>query len=161
MRNASYVTACYSHSCGQKIVCVERYERMHIEMTAEHIKATSVSIAALSKHVDVPRRQRGNDEKLLKVINKKTIINKKELNNSRNTMTVFIQNKKNEIMLFKKEVYQKPQISVFAVDVEALMENASGNAGTLEGSVPVGDAKRAIEWDDMDDEEDWEAESFQ
>lgn len=49
----------------------------------------------------------------------------------------------------------------FAVDVEALMENASGNAGTLEGSVPVGDAKRAIEWDDMDDEEDWEAESFQ
>ena len=45
--------------------------------------------------------------------------------------------------------------------VEALMENASGNAGTLEGSVPVGDAKRAIEWDDMDDEEDWEAESFQ
>ena len=51
-------------------------------------------------------------------------------------MTVFIQNKKNEIMLFNKEVYQKPQISVFAVDVEALMENASGNAGTLEGSVP-------------------------
>lgn len=41
------------------------------------------------------------------------------------------------------------------------MENASGNAGTLEGSVPVSDAKRAIEWDDMDDEEDWEAESFQ
>lgn len=76
-------------------------------------------------------------------------------------MTVFIQNQKNEIILFKKEVYQKPQISVFAVDVEALMENASGNAGTLEGSVPVGDAKRAIEWDDMDDEEDWEAESFQ
>ena len=27
-------------------------------------------------------------------------------------MTVFIQNKKNEIMLFNKEVYQKPQISV-------------------------------------------------
>lgn len=71
MRNASYVTACYSHSCGQKIVCVERYERMHIEMTAEHIKATSVSIATLSKHVDVPRRQRGDDEELLKVINKK------------------------------------------------------------------------------------------
>lgn len=70
MRNASYVTACYSHSCGQKIVCVERYERMHIEMTAEHIKATSVSIATLSKHVDVPRRQRGDDEELLKVINK-------------------------------------------------------------------------------------------
>lgn len=41
------------------------------------------------------------------------------------------------------------------------MENVSGNAGTLEGSVPAGDAKRAIEWDDMDDEEDWEAESFQ
>lgn len=76
-------------------------------------------------------------------------------------MTVLIQNKKNEIMLFNKEVYQKPQISVFAVDVEALMEKASGNAGTLEGSVPAGDAKRAIEWDDMDDEEDWEAESFQ
>ena len=76
-------------------------------------------------------------------------------------MTVFIQNQKNEIMLFNKEVYQKPQISVFAVDGEALMENASGNAGTLEGSVPAGDAKRAIEWDDMDDEEDWEAESFQ
>ena len=73
-------------------------------MTAEHIKATSVSIATLSKHVDVPRRQRGDDEELLKVI-KKNNINKKELNNSRNTMTVFIQNKKNEIMLFNKEVY--------------------------------------------------------
>ena len=76
-------------------------------------------------------------------------------------MTVFIQNKKKRNYVIYKEVYQKPQISVFAVDGEALMENASGNAGTLEGSVPVGDAKRAIEWDDMDDEEDWEAESFQ
>ena len=43
---------------------------MHIERTAEHIKATSVSIATLSKHVDVPRRQRGDDEELLKVIKK-------------------------------------------------------------------------------------------
>lgn len=63
--------------------------------------------------------------------------------------------------MFNKEVYQKPQISAFTVDVEALMVNASGNAGTLDGSAPAGDAKRAIEWDDMDDEEDWEAESFQ
>ena len=47
-------------------------------------------------------------------------------------------------MLFNKEVYQKPQISVFAVDVEALMENASGNAGTLEGSVPAGDANPSL-----------------
>lgn len=37
MRNASYVTACCEHSCEQKIVYIERYERMHIETTTEHI----------------------------------------------------------------------------------------------------------------------------
>ena len=62
MRNASYVTACCGHSCEQKIVCIERYERMHIETTTEHIQATSVRIETTSRHVDVPRRQRGDDE---------------------------------------------------------------------------------------------------
>lgn len=62
MRNASYVTACYSHSCEQKIVYIERYERIHIETTTEHIQATSVRIETTSRHVDVPRRQRGDDE---------------------------------------------------------------------------------------------------
>lgn len=62
MRNALYVTACCEHSCEQKSVCVERYERMHIETTTEHIQATSVRIETTSRHVDVPRRQCGDDE---------------------------------------------------------------------------------------------------
>ena len=62
MRNASYVTACCEHSCEQKIVYIERYERIHIETTTEHIQATSVRIETTSRHVDVPRRQRGDDE---------------------------------------------------------------------------------------------------
>ena len=42
----------------------------------------------------------------------------------------------------ERMVYQKPQCKIVCTETEFLLNNASGNAGTIQPGATVGDAKR-------------------
>ena len=54
----------------------------------------------------------------------------------------------------KKRVYTTPEIKIYPVENDYLLQAASGNAGTIGYGGGGGDAKKHVgSWDDWDDEE--------
>ena len=53
----------------------------------------------------------------------------------------------------ERRIYQKPQCNIVCTETEALLGNASGNAGKIQSGTVTGDAKRSIFNDEEDQEE--------
>ena len=53
--------------------------------------------------------------------------------------------------VIKRRAYFKPQCSIVCTEMEPLLVNASGNAGTISAGTTTGDAKRHFGWDDEDE----------
>lgn len=49
--------------------------------------------------------------------------------------------------------YVKPECEMTTCQTESLLNNASGNAGTIGGGGAYGEAKRQISWEEEDEEE--------
>ncbi|WP_456106827.1 hypothetical protein [Prevotella sp.] len=56
----------------------------------------------------------------------------------------------------ERKIYQKPQCSIICTETEALLGNASGNAGKIQSGTVTGDAKRNF----FNEEEDEDQEGF-
>ncbi len=50
--------------------------------------------------------------------------------------------KLNEMRVIERKIYQRPQCNIICTETEALLVNASGNAGKINPGTTVGDAKR-------------------
>ena len=59
--------------------------------------------------------------------------------------------KPNNMTVIKRRAYFKPQCSIVCTEMEPLLVNASGNAGTISAGTTTGDAKRHFGWDDEDE----------
>ena len=53
--------------------------------------------------------------------------------------------------VIERKAYLKPQCSIVCTEMETLLGNASGNAGTISAGTTTGDAKRHFGWDDEDE----------
>ena len=56
--------------------------------------------------------------------------------------------------IIERKIYQKPQCNIVCTEAEALLGNASGNAGTIQSGTVTGDAKRNFFNDEDEDQED-------
>lgn len=56
----------------------------------------------------------------------------------------------------ERKIYQKPQCNIICTEAEALLGNASGNAGKIQPGTVTGDAKRNF----FNEEEDEDQEGF-
>ena len=63
------------------------------------------------------------------------------------------------MIVIKRRIYQKPQCNIVHTEEEALLVQASGNAGTIQPGTTTGDAKRnffndedqeGFSWDDTE-----------
>ena len=52
----------------------------------------------------------------------------------------------------ERMIYQKPQCKIVCTETEFLLNNASGNAGTIQPGVVTGDAKRNFFNDEEEDQ---------
>ena len=59
--------------------------------------------------------------------------------------------KPNNMTVIERKAYLKPQCSIVCTEMETLLGNASGNAGTISAGTTTGDAKRHFGWDDEDE----------
>ena len=59
--------------------------------------------------------------------------------------------KPNNMTVIERKAYLKPQCSIVYTEMETLLGNASGNAGTISAGTTTGDAKRHFGWDDEDE----------
>ena len=59
-------------------------------------------------------------------------------------------------MVIERKIYQKPQCNIVCTETEALLGNASGNAGTIQPGATVGDAKRNFFNDEDQDGFSWD-----
>lgn len=71
-------------------------------------------------------------------------------NNKQDAQTVYPL-KPNNMTVIERGAYQKPQCSIVCTEMETLLGNASGNAGTISAGTTTGDAKRHFGWDDEDE----------
>ena len=55
----------------------------------------------------------------------------------------------------ERKIYQKPQCNIICTETEALLGNASGNAGKIQPGTVTGDAKRNFFNDEAEDQEDF------
>ncbi|MBF1487786.1 MAG: hypothetical protein HXN79_05620 [Prevotella pallens] len=53
--------------------------------------------------------------------------------------------------VIKRRSYKEPQCSVICIKTESLLNNASGNAGSIQPGPSAGDAKQNNIWDDMEE----------
>ena len=53
--------------------------------------------------------------------------------------------------VIKRRSYKEPQCSVICIKSESLLNNASGNAGSIQPGPSGGDAKQNNIWDDMEE----------
>ena len=54
----------------------------------------------------------------------------------------------------ERKIYQKPQCNIICTETEALLGNASGNAGKIQSGTVTGDAKRNFfNYEDEDKED--------
>ena len=53
--------------------------------------------------------------------------------------------------VIKRMSYKEPQCSVICVKTESLLNNVSGNAGSINSGPSAGDAKQNNIWDDMEE----------
>ena len=53
--------------------------------------------------------------------------------------------------VIKRRSYKEPQCSVICIKTESLLNNASGNAGSIQPGQSGGDAKQNNIWDDMEE----------
>ena len=60
------------------------------------------------------------------------------------------------MIVTERKIYQKPQCSIICTETEALLGNASGNAGKIQSGTVTGDAKRSF----FNEEEDEDQEGF-
>ena len=56
--------------------------------------------------------------------------------------------------IIERKIYQKPQCNIVCTEAEALLGNASGNAGKTQSGTVMGDAKRNFFNDEDEDQED-------
>ena len=56
--------------------------------------------------------------------------------------------------IIERKIYQKPQCNIICTEAEALLGNASGNAGKIQSGTVTGDAKRNFFNDKDEDQED-------
>ena len=56
--------------------------------------------------------------------------------------------------IIERKIYQKPQCNIVCTEAEALLGNASGNAGKIQSGTVMGDAKRNFFNDEDEDQED-------
>ena len=54
----------------------------------------------------------------------------------------------------ERKIYLKPQCNIICTEAEALLGNASGNAGKIQSGTVTGDAKRNFFNDEDEDQED-------
>lgn len=57
--------------------------------------------------------------------------------------------KKQNMIETKKWVYLKPECNIMPTELEHLLSNVSGNAGTISHGEQHGDAKQQIIWQDV------------
>ena len=57
------------------------------------------------------------------------------------------------MIVIERKIYQKPQCNIICTETEALLGNASGNAGTIQPGTTVGDAKHNFFNEEEDQEE--------
>ena len=62
----------------------------------------------------------------------------------------------NKMRIIERKIYQKPQCNIVCTEAEALLDSASGNAGTIQPGPSVGDAKRSF----FEEEEDQDGTSW-
>jgi len=55
----------------------------------------------------------------------------------------------------ERKIYQKPQCNIICTEAEALLGNASGNAGKIQSGTVTGDAKRNFFNDEDEAQEDF------
>ena len=55
----------------------------------------------------------------------------------------------------ERKIYLKPQCNIICTETEALLGNASGNAGKIQSGTVTGDAKRNFFNDEAEDREDF------
>mgnify|MGYP001020206483 CR=1 FL=1 len=48
------------------------------------------------------------------------------------------------MIVIERKIYQKPQCNIICTETEALLGNASGNAGKIQPGTVTGDAKQNI-----------------
>ena len=53
--------------------------------------------------------------------------------------------------VIKRMSYKEPQCSVICIKTESLLNNATGNAGSIKPGQPGRDAKQNNIWDDMEE----------
>ena len=53
--------------------------------------------------------------------------------------------------VIKRRSYKEHQCSVICIKTESLLNNASGNAGSIQPGQSAGDAKQNNIWDDMEE----------
>ncbi len=58
------------------------------------------------------------------------------------------------MIVIERKIYQKPQCNIVCTEAEALLGNASGNAGKIQSGTVTGDAKRNFFNDEDEDQED-------
>ena len=56
------------------------------------------------------------------------------------------------MMVIERKIYQKPQCNIVCTETEALLVNASGNAGTIQPGGSAGDAKYNFFNDEKEDQ---------
>lgn len=60
------------------------------------------------------------------------------------------------MIVIKRRIYQKPQCKIVHTEAEALLVQASGNAGKIQPGTTVGDAKRNFFNDEDQDGFSWD-----
>ena len=58
-----------------------------------------------------------------------------------------------EMIVIERKIYQKPQCNIICTEVESLLIQATGNAGTIQPGTTVGDAKRNFFNEEEEDQE--------
>ena len=59
------------------------------------------------------------------------------------------------MIVIERKIYQKPQCNIVCTETEALLGNASGNAGTIQPGATVGDAKHNFFNEEDQEETSW------